>query len=100
MVIGSDVVGGVAEEGQMIPHTRLQVVRDLDLIDRFVTSYNQRFLGLINELNATGTRVCVAEALRLCVEAAHMMLDNQQRLARALRELSDAPASEQFRQAA
>ena len=72
----------------MTPQACQQLRSNLDVIDRFAAAYAQRFAALIQELNTAPTPQTEQRGLRLCVEAANMLLTTQEYLATALRELA------------
>ncbi len=74
----------------MSPVARQQIHEDLELIERFSSSYGREFSSLIRELNADPTPQTGRKSLRLCVEAVNMLLDSQKQLAAALRSLSES----------
>jgi len=69
---------------------RQRIHEDLELIERFSSSYCREFSSLIRELNADPTPQTGRKSLRMCVEAVNMLLDNQKQLAAALRSMSES----------
>lgn len=71
----------------MSPIARRQIREDLDLIERFAHSYRERFAMAIAELNGSPNAQTGERCLRLCVESVNMLLNLQDRMAAALREI-------------
>lgn len=70
----------------------LTIWQEADLIERFARGYRAKFAQLIDQLNAANGQLTDTECLRQCVEAIDVMLENQCRLADALKRLnSDKP---------
>ena len=67
--------------------------QEADLIDRFARGYRTKFAHLIDQLNSPCVKITDMQCLRLCVEAVDLMLDNQSRLAQAVKRLSTEPAA-------
>ena len=73
----------------MTPQVRQSIRKEADLAERVVDYYRRAFAGLIQRMNrAPGARSDI-ECMRMCVEAVDLMLENQNRMSRVLRELSD-----------
>ncbi|HWB53024.1 MAG TPA: hypothetical protein VG722_02490 [Tepidisphaeraceae bacterium] len=69
---------------QYVPTLR----QEAELIERFARGYRAKFAHLIDQLNGPSDKISDMQCLRLCVEAVDIMLDNQCRLADAVRRLS------------
>ena len=73
----------------MSPQARQAIRKEADLTERVVEYYRRLFAGLIARMNREpGVRSDI-ECTRMCVEAVDMMLENQGRMTKALRELAD-----------
>lgn len=78
----------------MSHEARRQIREDLDLIERFASTYRQRFAQVIDQLNTAPTMQTANDSLRLCVETLNMLLVTEGALAHALRHLTTpAPAA-------
>ncbi len=73
----------------MSPQNRQAIRKEADLTERVVEYYRRLFTGLITRMNREPTVRSDIECMRMCVEAVDMMLENQGRMTRALRELTD-----------
>lgn len=68
--------------------------QEADLIERFARGYRAKFAHLIEQLNSPSdpgspaARLTDLQCLRLCVEAVDVMLENQCRLADAVKRLN------------
>ena len=71
----------------MSPIDRRQIREDLDLIERFAQSYRERFATAIAELNGSPSPQTGERCLRLCVESVNMLLNLQDRMAAALKQM-------------
>lgn len=71
----------------MSPIARRQIREDLDLIERFTQSYRERFATAIAELNGSPSPQTGERCLRLCVESVNMLLNLQDRMAAALKQI-------------
>ena len=71
----------------MSPIVRRQIREDLDLIERFAQSYRERFATAIAELNGSPSPQTGEQCLRLCVESVNMLLNLQDRMAAALKQI-------------
>lgn len=72
----------------MMVKTTQTIWQEADLIERFARGYRGKFAQLIDELNGPPGKITDMECLRRCVEAVDLMLDNQSRLAEAVKHLS------------
>jgi hypothetical protein len=72
----------------MSPQAREQIRQDLDLIERFARCYRKQFTELIGELNTVPNPQTAGHCLRMCVETVNMVLAIQDRIASALRQIS------------
>ena len=71
----------------MSPIARRQIREDLELIERFAQSYRDRFATAIAELNGSPSPQTGERCLRLCVESVNMLLNLQDRMAAALKQI-------------
>jgi hypothetical protein len=67
-----------------------RIRREVELIQRFASSYSGRFDEMIRRLNTpvAGEANVDGQCLRLCVETMNMVLNMQSQLAQALHDLS------------
>ncbi|HEY1685124.1 MAG TPA: hypothetical protein VGG19_10200 [Tepidisphaeraceae bacterium] len=67
----------------------ISIWQEADMIERFARGYRAKFATLIEQLNGATVQgqITDLQCLRLCVEAVDVMLDNQSRLADALKRL-------------
>lgn len=72
----------------MSPHSVQRLRQEADLIHRFVATYQQKFVSLIDQLNHEPARVSDLHCLRLCVETMNMLMSTQDQIAGALREIA------------
>lgn len=63
---------------------------ELELIERFATTYASKFEQLIDRLNATPEHTD-QQCVRLCIEAVNMMMVSQTQMARAIRQIVEEP---------
>ncbi|MDQ3441677.1 MAG: hypothetical protein M3478_15145 [Planctomycetota bacterium] len=73
----------------MSPQNRQAIRKEADLTERVVEYYRRLFAGLITRMNREPAVRSDIECMRMCVEAVDMMLENQGRMTKALRELTD-----------
>ena len=75
----------------MSPQARQAIRKEADLTERVVEYYRRLFAGLIARMNREPTVRSDIECMRMCVEAVDMMLENQGRMTKALREIAEDP---------
>jgi hypothetical protein len=66
----------------------MSIWQEADLIERFAHGYRAKIASLIDQLNGPYTPITDLQCLRLCVEAVDVMLENQCRLADAVKRLN------------
>jgi hypothetical protein len=72
----------------MATQTAPTIDQEAELMERFARGYRAKFAHLIDQLNGPSEKISDMQCLRLCVEAVDVMLENQCRLADAVRRLS------------
>ena len=75
----------------MSPQARQAIRKEADLTERVVEYYRRLFAGLIARMNREPSVRSDIECMRMCVEAVDMMLENQGRMTKALREIAEDP---------
>ena len=75
----------------MSPQARQAIRKEADLTERVVEYYRRAFAGLIARMNREPAVRSDIECMRMCVEAVDMMLENQGRMTKALREIAEDP---------
>ena len=73
----------------MSPEVRQAIRSEADLTERVIDYYRRAFAGLIERMNRAPAVRSDIECMRMCVEAVDMMLENQNRMTRVLRDLAD-----------
>ena len=73
----------------MSPQARQAIRKEADLTERVVEYYRRAFAELIARMNREPAVRSDIECTRMCVEAVDMMLENQGRMTKALREIAD-----------
>jgi hypothetical protein len=74
----------------MSPQARQAIRNEAALTGRVVDYYRRMLGGVIERMNRTPAAPrSDIECMRMCVEAVDMMLENQNRIAQVLKDLSD-----------
>jgi hypothetical protein len=72
----------------MALQSTMSIWQEADLIERFAHGYRAKIALLIDQLNGPSTHLTDLQCLRICVEAVDVMLENQCRLADAVKRLN------------